>query len=85
MNDLSQIELFAWLGEDELGSGEIGIKSALCALGIIPMVAISRATMEKVRPNLELQSAVCGKKISLCRFVFKEVVNETHGQSHGKN
>jgi hypothetical protein len=40
MSDLKDIELFVWLGEDEEGSGEIGLKQALVPARLIPMVSI---------------------------------------------
>jgi hypothetical protein len=79
--ELNEIELFAWLGEDELGSGETGIKRGVVPAGIIPLVAIQREKIEKVLPQLELQAATYGKKIRLCRFQFVEVVRETEAGS----
>lgn len=75
--DLKTIELFAWLGEDELGSGEIGLKQGLVPAGYIPLVAVNRAKMENQRELMERQSAVFGKRIRLCRFIFAEVLLET--------
>ncbi len=34
------IELFAWIGEDEFGSGEVGLKRGLVPAGDIPLVSI---------------------------------------------
>ena len=31
--------LYAWVGEDELGSGEMGIKQAIVPAGNVPLVA----------------------------------------------
>lgn len=74
---LKSIELFAWLGEDELGSGEIGIKRGLVPAGMIPLVAVSLEKMKKLDEAMELQARKYGKKIRLCRFVFAEVMAET--------
>lgn len=74
---LKSIELFAWLGEDELGSGEIGIKRGLVPAGMIPLVAVSLEKMKKLDGAMELQARKYGKKIRLCRFVFAEVMAET--------
>jgi hypothetical protein len=77
---LAEIELFAWLGEDELsplGLGEIGLKQGLVPAGIIPLVAIDRALIERVWPQLERQAVDNGKRIRLCRFRFAEVIRET--------
>ncbi len=75
------VNLWAWLGEDEHGSGEIGLKQANCSAGCIPMVGVTRRKMEKFLPQFEAQASRWGKRIRLCRFVFKEVIRET---VHGK-
>lgn len=77
MTGVENVELYAWIGEDELGSGEIGIKQALVPAGRIPLVAIDRAKMEALWPRLDLQARMYGKKIRLCRFRFVDVVRET--------
>jgi hypothetical protein len=76
VNKLEDIELFAWVGEDEMGSGEIGIKQARCAAGMIPMVAIRQEKMDQeyIREQLHAQGIKFSKKISLCRFKFDGVV-----------
>jgi hypothetical protein len=33
-----QLELFAWVGEDELGSGEVGLNRGWFRPGLIPLV-----------------------------------------------
>jgi hypothetical protein len=74
---LAKVELFAYLGEDEYGSGEIGLKQAQVPAGLIPMVAVRRDKMEKHIEQLEAQAMLYGKKIYLCRFELVEVVRET--------
>jgi hypothetical protein len=37
--NVKEIMLYAWLGEDEHGSGVVGIKQALVPAGYIPLVA----------------------------------------------
>jgi hypothetical protein len=77
---LKKIELFAWLGEDELGSGVVGLKQGVVPTGIIPMVAVRLDKMEKYWEQAEAQAATYGKRIFLCRFEFAEVVRKTeHG------
>ena len=77
---LAKIELYAWLGEDELGSGEIGLKQAQVPAGLIPMVAIKREKMEKHWEHAERQARLYRKRIYLCRFELVEVLRETeHG------
>jgi len=39
-DNIKEIVLYAWLGEDEIGSGEVGIKAAMCPAGCVPLVAI---------------------------------------------
>ena len=75
---LENIELFAWVGEDELGSGEIGLKQAYVPAGMIPMVSIKKEKMEQrfIIEQLNEQGKQFGKKISLCRFKFDGVITE---------
>jgi hypothetical protein len=81
MKPLKTIELFAWLGEDELGSGEIGIKQALVPAGMIPIVAVnlSKVNRASIMQAMGKQAEDYGKKIYLCRFTFAEVIWATHG------
>lgn len=76
-NRLKPIELFAWLGEDELGSGEIGIKQGLVPAGYIPLVAIKLDKISGMMISLNAQAAMYGKKVYLCRFTLQDVVGET--------
>lgn len=77
MEDVAGIELYAWLGEDEFGTGEVGLKQGVVPAGIIPMVAIPRAKLERYWPQAEAQAAQYGKRIYLCRFVMAEVIKST--------
>ena len=74
---LENLELYAWVGEDELGSGEIGLKQGIVPAGTIPMVALEQAKLDRYWKNAEKQAEVYGKRISLVRFVAVEVVRET--------
>lgn len=67
-------DLLAWMGEDELGSGKIGIKQASVPAGIIPMVAVEshRDRMEKVTPQMRQQARQWGVTIRLVRYVAVE-------------
>lgn len=69
--------LYAWIGEDEHGSGEIGIKQSLVPAGLIPMAAIKREKMERHWAAAEMQAAAYGKRIRLCRYAFAEILKET--------
>ncbi len=73
------VELYAWLGIDELGSGEVGVKQVWAPGAKIPLVAAKRYKMEvpAIVDAMRMQAEAHGKKIRLCRFVFAEVVSET--------
>lgn len=75
---LKTVELYAWVGEDELGSGGIGLKQACCPAGMIPMVATTQAKMGQgyIREQLDAQGKAYGKRIVLARFKFDGVVEE---------
>jgi hypothetical protein len=76
--------ILAWVGEDEHGSGVIGIKQARVPAGLIPLAAMDYDAQKLQRAELilqlEAQAATFGKKIRLVRFRFEAVVDETeHG------
>lgn len=75
---LAAINLFAWLGEDELGSGVVGLKQALTPAGMIPLVATTREKMDQdyIRKCLQSQARAFGKTISLVKFVFDKTCLE---------
>jgi hypothetical protein len=79
MSALEKHALYAWVGEDELGSGRIGLKQGLVPAGYIPLVAMDYDLhkMERMRPAMEAQAALYGKRIRLVKFTFAEVVLET--------
>jgi hypothetical protein len=71
--------IYAWVGEDELGSGRIGLKQGMVPAGMIPLVAMDY-DLHKVMPllsQMEEQAAQYGKKIRLVKFVSREIVVET--------
>lgn len=74
---LPAVELFAWIGKDEYGSGEVGLKQAIVPAGTIPMVAIDRRKMEGYWDQAEAQAAAYGQQISLVRFIPIEVTRRT--------
>jgi hypothetical protein len=78
MTELKNIEIYAWVGEDELGSGEIGLKQAQTPAGYIPLAAIrpEKMSQDYLVKAMERQAARHGKKISLVRFSFVEVILE---------
>lgn len=77
MDELLELELYAWVGRDEHGSGEIGIKQGNAPAGLIPMVAIRRDKVEKFYPQFEAMAKRYGNKISLVRFKAVEIVRQT--------
>jgi len=73
---IQDMVLYAWVGEDELGSGEIGLKQARCPAGLVPMVACQAGKMEQayIIEALQQQASVFGKAIRLVKFRFEGVV-----------
>lgn len=72
-------ELWAWVGEDELGSGEIGVKRAMVG-GMYKALVTTRprgGNISEYLPDLEAAAACYGKKIRLVHYVPMEVVLET--------
>jgi hypothetical protein len=75
---LKSVELYAWVGEDELGSGEIGLKQGLVPAGFIALVSAGpKVAREDIQSQMALQAERFGKKIYLCRFTFAGVMRET--------
>jgi hypothetical protein len=79
--DVRNLCLYAWVGEDEHGSGEIGLKQAICPAGMIPMVATRQDKMEQeyIVAQMEELAKLYGKKRRLVKFVFAEVLKATEG------
>jgi hypothetical protein len=80
---VKDVELFAWVGEDELGSGEVGLKQGHVPAGLVPLAAIKahEQKMRRLKPQLEHQAKRWGKRIYLCRFTFVEIVDSTEAGS----
>lgn len=68
------LQLFAWIGEDELGSGEVGIKAGFVPAGCIPLVAKDQHKMEPLLEQMQAQANMYGKTIRLCRYQFIEEI-----------
>lgn len=73
---LEEVTLYAWVGEDEFGSGEIGLKQGIVPSGCIPLVAVREDKINRSDLSLQLQSQATayGKTIQLCRFKFDGVI-----------
>ena len=63
-------DIYAWVGEDELGSGEIGIKQAYCPAGLIPLVStnLEKISSASIKEQLQFQADKYGKEIRLVRY-----------------
>jgi hypothetical protein len=76
--------LYAWVGEDEFGSGVIGLKQGRVPAGFVPLVVMDydlyKIERDYLRSQMECQAKQYGKKIRLVRFAFAEVIAETEGQ-----
>jgi hypothetical protein len=74
------LTLYAWVGEDENGSGRIGLKQGVVPAGIIPLVAMDfhLDRLAKLLPQMEAQAAASGMRLRLMKFAATgEVVAET--------
>lgn len=71
---VNELCLFAWVGEDELGSGEVGIKQGLVPAGCVPLVSVDEGKMGALKEQLQSQADRYGKTIRLCRFSFKDEI-----------
>jgi len=73
---LLAVELYAWVGEDELGSGKIGLKQCLLRSELVPLVAVERGKVDRAYliDGLAQQNARYGKRIYLVRFTACEIV-----------
>jgi hypothetical protein len=70
------MDLYAWIGEDEFGSGRVGLKQGDVPAGRIALVAMDydRAKLERLAPLLQAQADHYSKTIRLARFSFAEDV-----------
>jgi hypothetical protein len=70
---LGHVELYAWVGKDELGSGLVGIKRGFVPAGDIPLVSIEVSKMVKLLPQMEAQAKTYGQRIYLAKFIYAGV------------
>lgn len=75
--EVQEFELYAWVGRDEYGSGEFGLKQGRVPAGMIPMVSVSQEKLDKYWGQAEGQSKTYGQRIYLVKLVFAEVIRET--------
>lgn len=64
------VRLFAFIGEDEFGSGEIGLKQGQVPAGMIPLVSVSRDKVgqDYIVEQMQRQADIYGKTIRLVEF-----------------
>lgn len=74
--NVKEVILYAWVGEDEFGSGEVGLKQAQVPAGRIPLVAIDGDKLNRpyVLEQLQKLANIYGKTLRLCKFSFVEEV-----------
>lgn len=70
--------LYAWMGMDEMGSGEVGIKQGVVPAGHIPIVSIDKDKIHRLKSQFEEQAAVYGEKIYLVRYRLDAVEDATN-------
>lgn len=72
---IKEMKLYARVGEDELGSGVVGLKQGIVPAGCIPLVACekSKVAEDYIVQQMQVQGIFAGKKISLVRFAFEAV------------
>lgn len=87
-------DLIAWIGEDEHGSGKIGIKQALCNAGMIPIVGVAdhetKLTYSSIATQMQLQADAHKKVIRLVRYeaveelivVTPRTLRNVHSSAH---
>ena len=80
-----ELEAYAWVGEDERGSGELGIKNAVVPAGNIPIVAIERDKIDQpyIVRQLQAQSDKYGKTIYFVKLKFEQVEKVLKPQTTG--
>lgn len=70
------MDVYVWIGEDEFGSGRVGIKIGAVPAGWIPLAVMDydREKLERLVPQLQAQANAFGTTIRLARFTFAEDV-----------
>jgi hypothetical protein len=84
---LGEPDLLAWIGEDEHGSGRIGIKQARVLAGMIPIVGVAddktKLTWPAIREQMQRQADAFGKTIRLVRYEAVEEITVVRPRGHG--
>ena len=81
------VDLLAWIGEDEFGSGKIGIKQAYVAAGCVPIVAVlddkPKVARQAIVDQMQHMSDQYGKTIRLVRYEPVEEIIVVRPRGHG--
>lgn len=75
--ELDGMELYAWIGDDELAEHGLTIKRILAPTGCIPLVALRREKAEAMKAKMEAEARLYGRKVHLAKFVLSEIVDAT--------
>lgn len=71
--NLRDVQVFAWMGEDELGSGEIGMKQVMLpGVGLTNLCSVEEHKLHKFTEGLQAQANRYGKTITLVRMQIVE-------------
>ena len=79
VDELQGMTLYAWVGRDELGSGEIGIKRVGTRDGCLALCVFSRKKLES-EPVLAAMAAMSeefGNKLLLAEFRLQAIADPT--------
>jgi hypothetical protein len=68
----TDFEVWAWIGEDEFGSGVVGLKQGDVPAGRVPLVSTERSKIDQpyLRAQLQAQADRYGKTIRLVHLVL---------------
>lgn len=71
---MADFEVWAWIGEDEFGSGVVGLKQGNVPAGRVPLVSTQRSKLDRpyLREQLQAQADEFGKTIRLVRLALVE-------------
>lgn len=69
-------DIWAWVGEDEYGTGNVGLKQARGPGGITALAAVDpqKLDVSPLREGLQEQANLYGKRIRLVRYVAVEEI-----------
>jgi hypothetical protein len=76
--EVSAVEILAWVGEDEEGSGVIGMKQVMIpGKGVTNLAATDKpdvwVSRDEIRAGMQAQADMYGKTIYLCRYKLDRI------------